>query len=229
MILKWSKHFILIAGGLLVAAALVRFLILFRPAQSLALPDPLLGIPLRPAVFLAGLLELAAGLICLFGKNSRLQAMVLAWLATNWVVYRIGLMWLGIHPQGTFLGMLTDPLKLAGTPAGFAVSWLPFVFVGICYTAAIDAWLGSRRGEFRQGVLSRLRRSYQVRPPKPRPENFLPTVRKKRHPASTGGKAQNVLFLLSGTHRISTARHRGKNSLPPLQNGHHAERAGMMA
>ena len=148
MILKWSKHFILIAGGLLVAAALVRFLILFRPAQSLALPDPLLGIPLRPAVFLAGLLELAAGLICLFGKNSRLQAMVLAWLATNWVVYRIGLMWLGIHPQGTFLGMLTDPLKLAGTPAGFAVSWLPFVFVGICYTAAIDAWLGSRRGNF---------------------------------------------------------------------------------
>lgn len=148
MALKWGKSFIPVAGGLLVAAALVRFLILFSPAQSLALPDPFLEIPLRPAIFSAGLLELAAGLVCLFGKNLRLQTMALAWLATNWLVYRIGLMWLGIHPQGTFLGMLTDPLKLAGTPAGFVAAWLPLVFVGICYTATIDSWLGSRRENF---------------------------------------------------------------------------------
>jgi hypothetical protein len=57
-------------------------------------------------------------------------------------------MWLGIHPQGTFLGMLTDPLKLAGTFAGFMAGWLPFVFVGISYTVVIDSWLGSRRENF---------------------------------------------------------------------------------
>jgi DNA-directed RNA polymerase subunit RPC12/RpoP len=145
MSLKWTRYGILAAGGVLLAAALVRFLILLSPAQSLALPDPLLGIPLRLAVFLAGAVELAAGAVCLFGRNSRVQTAGLAWLATNWVVYRLGLIWMGIHPQGTFLGMLTDPLHLAGTTMGLLVGWLPFGFVALCGAVVMGSWLGGHR------------------------------------------------------------------------------------
>jgi len=138
---KWLRNPLLVAGGLLVAAALVRFLVLLSPAQALVLPDPLLGIPLRWAVLAGGAIELAAGLFCLFGKNVRFQIAVLGWLATNWVIFRVGLLWLGVHPQGTFLGMLTDPLKLAGTTTGYLVSGLPFLFVGLCGWVLIGCWL----------------------------------------------------------------------------------------
>ncbi len=148
MTIDWRRGMILTAGGLLVAAGLVRLLVLLSPAQSLALPDPLLGIPLRLAVLLVAGLELAAGCFCLLGRNRRWQIASLAWLATNWVVYRVGLVWLGIHPQGTFLGALNDPLKLAGTPAGSLVSGLPFIFVALSYAVAIADWVGNRTEEF---------------------------------------------------------------------------------
>jgi len=44
---NWIKHFIYSAGGILLAAALIRFLIVACHHPALALPEPLLGIPLR--------------------------------------------------------------------------------------------------------------------------------------------------------------------------------------
>jgi len=144
---KWVRQFIQFAGGLLLMAALLRFLIATSSAQALALPDPVLGIPLRIAVLLAGTLELAAALFCLFGRQTRLQLAGLVWLATNLVVFRVGLLWMHVHPQGTFLGSLTDPLQLAGTKIGFVVGLLPFGFVVGSYAAASSVWRGARRQE----------------------------------------------------------------------------------
>lgn len=145
---NWVRHFIRCAGGLLLAAALTRFLIAISSAQSLALPDPVLGIPLRLAVLLAGALELGAALFCLFGSRTRLQIAALVWLATNLVVYHVGLYWMKVHPQGTFLGSLTDPLHLAGTKMGLVVRVLPVVFVVGSYATAISVWRGARRKQF---------------------------------------------------------------------------------
>jgi hypothetical protein len=144
---RWIKTVILSAGGLLLAAALLRFLIATSSAQALALPDPVLGIPVRWAVLLAGIVELAAAWFCLFGRSRWLQVGVLVWLATNLVVFHAGLVWLKVHPQGTFLGSLTDPLQLAGTPTGGVVRWLPLSFVFASYAAALGLWRESRRGD----------------------------------------------------------------------------------
>ncbi len=53
-----------------------------------------------------------------------------------------------------------------------------------------------------------------------------PALPKDDHFAQTRS-TQNGLLLLPGTHRIPGARHRGKNALPTLQNGHHFEGAKM--
>jgi len=74
---NWIKPFIYTAGGILLAAALIRFLIVACHHPALALPEPLLGIPLRYAILAVGTLEIVVAGICLFGKNVRLQA---AWL-----------------------------------------------------------------------------------------------------------------------------------------------------
>lgn len=148
MTAKWIKTVVVATGGLLLAAALVRFLVLLSPAQALALPDPLLGVSLRWAVLAAGVVELAAGLFCLLGSQVRLQVATLAWLATNWLIYRLGLHWLEVHPQGTFLGLLNDPLKLAGTLTGYFISALPFLFVVLCYSATVGICRGQAARDY---------------------------------------------------------------------------------
>ena len=123
--MKWIRYFILSAGAILLAAALSRFLIAVGNAQVLALPEPMLGIPLRYAVLLVGGFELVVALICLFGRKTGLQLGWLAWLATNYAVYRIGLLTMDIHQQGTCIGSLTDPLNLARGTVGMIIGLLP--------------------------------------------------------------------------------------------------------
>ena len=142
--MKSIRIFILSAGGILMAAALNRFLIAAGDAQVLPLPDPMLGIPLRYAVIAVGALELAVALICLFGKRAGLQIGWLAWLATNYVVFWIGLLTMHCHPQGTCIGGLTDPLHLYQGTTGYVLEFIPFVLVLGSYAALIWVWTHSR-------------------------------------------------------------------------------------
>jgi predicted RNA-binding Zn-ribbon protein involved in translation (DUF1610 family) len=123
---KWIQYFIYSAGGILLAAALVRFIIAAGDAQALALPEPMLGISIRYGVMIVGGIELIIALICLFGKQVGLQIGGLAWLATIFLVYRIALYWTHCHSQGTCIGSLTDPLHLARGTTEFILDLLPF-------------------------------------------------------------------------------------------------------
>ena len=125
------------------AAALIRFLIAAGNAQVLALPEPMLGIPLRYAVLLVGGLELVVALVCLFGKRVGLQIGWLAWLATNFLVFWIGLVWQHFSPQGTCIGSLTDPLRVYHGTTGYVLQFLPFGLVLGSYAAAVSFWFSA--------------------------------------------------------------------------------------
>jgi DNA-directed RNA polymerase subunit RPC12/RpoP len=142
---NWIKPFIYSAGGILLAAALIRFLIAAGHHPALALPEPLLGIPLRYALLAVGTLELIVAGICLFGKNARLQAAWLAWLGTNFVVFQIGLVWMHVHPQTTCLGSLTDPLDLARGFTGEIMTFLPFYVLLGSFAALMAPWLAKQK------------------------------------------------------------------------------------
>jgi len=142
--MKWIRYFIPIAGVILLAAALTRFLIATGSAQVLALPDPMLGIPLRYAVLAVGAFELVVALICLFGRRIGIQTGWLAWLATNYVVFWIGLFSMHIHPQATCVGSLTDPLHLSRGLTGLIVQLLPFGVMLGSYAALLQPWLAKR-------------------------------------------------------------------------------------
>jgi predicted RNA-binding Zn-ribbon protein involved in translation (DUF1610 family) len=140
--MNWKKLFIYSAGGTLLAAALIRFLIVFGNDPMLALPEPMLGIPLRLTLLIAGAFELLVALICLFGRQASYQINWLTWLVTNYFVYRIGLLIMGMHHQGTCIGGLTDPLHLANGVTGFILGLLPFyLLLGSCVGLGW-IWLG---------------------------------------------------------------------------------------
>jgi DNA-directed RNA polymerase subunit RPC12/RpoP len=136
--MKWIRYFILSAGAILLAAALSRFLIAAGNAQIMALPDPMLGIPLRYAVVAVGAFELGVALVCLCGKRVGFQIGWLAWLATNYIVFWIGLLLMHIHPQATCIGGLTDLLLVHHGTTGYALQFLPFGLALGSYAAAVS-------------------------------------------------------------------------------------------
>jgi hypothetical protein len=127
--MKCIRYFILSAGTLLAVAGLVRFLVVFKGAQVLALPEPMLGVPLRYVVMLVGVIELATAWFCLFGKRSGLQITCVTWLAVNYALYRIGAIAVGGHHQATAIGSLTDPLHLTGGFLGLLGEMSPVILL----------------------------------------------------------------------------------------------------
>ena len=149
--MKWTRFFIYSAGGILLASALIRFTIAVGTGQVLALPDPLLGIPLRFAVLLVGLIELTVAWICLFRRQIQLQIAWLGWLATNYVVFWIGLLMTHCQSQGTCLGSLTNPLVLSRGVAGYITEFAPFYLVLGSYIACLWLWLSKEARQERVG------------------------------------------------------------------------------
>jgi hypothetical protein len=142
--MKWIRYFILLAGAILLAAALGRFLVAFGNAQVLSLPEPVLGIPLRYAVLLVGVVELAVALLCLFGKRVGLQVGCVAWLAVNYLVYRIGAHSMNAHHLATAVGSLTDPLQLTRGVTGAMVAFAPAFLLAGGSASTVWLWLGNR-------------------------------------------------------------------------------------
>jgi ribosomal protein S27E len=143
---KTIRPFIHSAGGILLAAALIRFFIAVGDSTVLALPDPTLGISLRFALLIVGGIEFAFALICLFGRNVRLQTGLLAWLSTSFVVFWIGLFWMHCHLQGTCLGSLNDPLNLSRGTIGYIMRFIPVCFLIGSYAALFRLWLAKTDG-----------------------------------------------------------------------------------
>ena len=85
----------------------------FAPTKVLAVADPITGIQFGHLMLAVGVLELVIAGICLFGKSQQLALGLIAWLATNFVVYRLGLWWMGWKKPCSCLGNLTDALHLS--------------------------------------------------------------------------------------------------------------------
>ena len=135
--MKGAKLFVYSAGGILLLAALDRFLVAAGPAQMLRLPDPLLGIPRCYAVLAVGTLELAVALICLFGKRLGWQLGWLAWLGTNFVVIWIYSLVMHYQIRGSSVGSLTDPLRIYQGATGYVLEFIPFCLVLGSYASAV--------------------------------------------------------------------------------------------
>ncbi len=137
---RWIRSFICMAGGLLLALSLVSLLGTTGSAQDLLLSDPLLGIQLRLAMLITGAMELFVALICLFGHRRGLQTGLIAWLATNFAAYQIGMRWHGSHSQWGCLSSLSATLQIPSNWTGFLmISILGCLLLG-AYAVLLWPW-----------------------------------------------------------------------------------------
>jgi hypothetical protein len=141
--------FILVAGGLFLADALIRLLGVAGPSELLTFPDPLFGIPVRSAALAVGGLELGVALTCLFGKRIELRLGLVAWMSLNFVVAWLGLLSLGYHSQWSAIGTLTDPLQIARSNLGILLRGAPGGLLLGSGVLLLWLWFG-RKVQFRR-------------------------------------------------------------------------------
>jgi hypothetical protein len=113
--------FVCSAGVLLTITGTAKLISAGGNAQLLQSPDPVLSISFRQVFRVVGVLELILAAVCFFGKRVWLQAGFVAWLATCFVTYHVGLLWVGYHKPCSCLGNLTDALHIPPQAADTAM------------------------------------------------------------------------------------------------------------
>lgn len=116
---KLTRLFIFSAGAILMATALAKFVSSSGSAPILEAQDPVLPIPIRYLFALVGAVETGVVGACFLSKRRWIPTALVAWLSTGFVLYRLGLVWVGYHGHCPCLGNVTDALHLSP----FVVDW----------------------------------------------------------------------------------------------------------
>lgn len=107
------KGFVLSAGVTLAVTGIAKVWSGLGNSKFLAVVDPIIGITFGQLMLLVGVAEIAIALVCFFSKRQPLAFGLVAWLSTNFVIYRLGLWWMGWHRPCNCLGNLTDALHIS--------------------------------------------------------------------------------------------------------------------
>lgn len=142
------RLFIYSAGALLLAAALGMFISIWAGTGLIHPHDPLFGMTMPKFFCIVGGLELLIALICLFGKQSSLQVVLVLWLAMSFTVYETGLWAMGV--SGGFRGYFGDVSAAFGI-SGSTADMMPKVLVVYLFTGSLLSllwpWIRKESGE----------------------------------------------------------------------------------
>jgi hypothetical protein len=137
------KAFIVSAASLLLSTAAAKIFSAFGKSKILDVSDPIIMLPYKYVFLLVGTIELVIAFICLT-KNQTLciKTGLIAWIATGFLAYRIGLAFVIYQKPCSCLGALTDALFISPQTADFIMKIiLAYLLVG-SYAALF--WLRRR-------------------------------------------------------------------------------------
>jgi len=104
------------AGVLFLITAGAKIVSSLGNARVLEHADPVTRLTFRHLFLVVGAIEFLVPLACIFGKSTKVQAGLVAWLATTFIAYRLDLRLMGFHEPCKCLGDLTGALHIsAGT------------------------------------------------------------------------------------------------------------------
>ena len=141
----FERLFIFIAGLALAATAFGKAFSAIGPARALDALDPLIGIPFRQLLLLVGLVELLIAFFCLLTDKRRFSLLAVAWISTNFLVYRLGLWFIGWHRPCGCMGSLSAMLHLSPHAADNIMKGvLAYLLIG-SYLLLVLQWRAARR------------------------------------------------------------------------------------
>ena len=109
-----SHRFISLTGGLILGiTGVAKIVSVFGTQMMLVQQDPLFGISFRHLLLLVGITELIIASLCLFTNKPKRNALLIAWMSTSFVVYRLGLWAMNWKRPCHCLGNLTDALHIS--------------------------------------------------------------------------------------------------------------------
>jgi len=138
---RQAGFFVKSAGLLLLITALAKLYTVFvGHTPILSSDDPIFAIPFRIELFVVAVLEITISGVCFFSKRIGLQLGLIAWLATSFATYRLGLWLIGIQ-FCKCLGSIPDVIHLSAYTANIiTVSILAYLLL-VSYTGLIGKWL----------------------------------------------------------------------------------------
>lgn len=141
-------YFIYSAAMLLLITAASKIISARGNAHILLNTDPIFLISFRHLFYVVGLLEILVAFVCLYAVKVWMRVALLAWLASGFAMYRIGLLWIGYHRPCPCLGNLTDALHISPDAADTAMKIiLAYLLIG---SYASLFWLGLQKRKANQ-------------------------------------------------------------------------------
>jgi hypothetical protein len=138
------------SGMLLLVTAIAKLVSSFGRAHILQNLDPILAMSFQHVFWIVGLVELIVAGFCFFDRRSRLQVSLVAWLATCFVTYRLGLVLVGYQKPCSCMGNLADALHIPPQIADTAMKIiLAYLLIG-SYATLFWLWRQKRK----QSVIS---------------------------------------------------------------------------
>jgi len=89
----------------------------FGSAKVLLELDPIVGVQFRHLMFAVGAVEIGASVFCIASRRIRVAALLVAWLSCLFLIYRLGVWWVGWQVPCHCLGTLTDSVHLSAATA----------------------------------------------------------------------------------------------------------------
>lgn len=140
--MKLIRLYFYAAGVILLFTAAAKFYSAFGQVAILYSKDPLTGLVFKDLLRAVGGIEAVVAIICIFCRQRLLSAVLVALLSSCFLVYRIGLAWIGFHKPCSCLGNLTDALHVAPQTADSVMKIvLGYLFIG---SYAVLFWLFRR-------------------------------------------------------------------------------------
>jgi hypothetical protein len=136
--------FVISAGVILVVTGIAKVWSGLGNSKFLAVVDPIIGIKFGQLMLAVGVAEIGIALVCFFSKRQTLALSLVAWMSTNFVVYRLGLWWMDWKKPCSCLGNLTDALHISPQAAdNITKVLLAYLLIG-SYGLLIWQWKRSR-------------------------------------------------------------------------------------
>lgn len=114
-------------------------------SRALIIADPLLGISYEHLLAVVAVIEIVAATLCFFGRSREVAVASVAYLSTNFLIYRIGLWWIGWKQPCGCMGSLTDALHIRPQTADHIALVLLIYMATASYALLFRQWRSEQK------------------------------------------------------------------------------------